>query len=102
MSQEGRVIRHVVVRGKVQGIGFRVWAERRALAGGLEGWIRNRRDGSVEAVLAGPPAAVATVIAQLRQGAPLAQVERIDERESDPLELAARRTAEKFSVLPTV
>jgi acylphosphatase len=102
MSKDGRTIRHVVVRGKVQGIGFRVWTERRALACGLEGWVRNRRDGSVEAVFAGPPAGVAAMIAQLRQGAPLAKVERIDERDSDPLELAARRTAEKFSLLPTV
>ena len=47
------VIWRVVVRGRVQGIGFRAWAEVTALELGVEGWVRNCRDGSVEAVLAG-------------------------------------------------
>ncbi len=101
MSEQDRVIRHVIVRGRVQGIGFRMWTERKALARGLDGWVRNRRDGGVEAVLAGPPAAVAAMIVDLRRGAPLSKVDRVDERDSDPLELAAKRTAEKFSLLPT-
>jgi acylphosphatase len=102
MSTPDRIIRHVAVHGRVQGIGFRVWAERRALALGLEGWVRNRRDGSVEAVLAGSPAAVAAMIADLSRGPPLAKVDRVDERDADGLELAAKRPAEKFSLLPTV
>jgi acylphosphatase len=44
---------HVVVTGLVQGVGFRAWVERQALAQGLSGWVRNRRDGTVEAVLSG-------------------------------------------------
>jgi acylphosphatase len=44
---------HLVVRGLVQGVGFRAWVEREALAHGLSGWVRNRRDGTVEAVLRG-------------------------------------------------
>ena len=101
MSQDGRVIRHVIIRGKVQGIGFRVWTERQALSRGLEGWVRNRRDGSVEALFAGPEASVKLMIAQLRKGAPLSKVDRIDEREADTLQLAAKRSADKFSLLPT-
>ena len=50
--------RHVVVRGRVQGIGYRAWTERVALSHGLKGWVRNRRDGSVEAVFIGEDDAV--------------------------------------------
>ena len=49
-----RVIRHIVVRGRVQGVGFRAFVEDEARQRGLQGWVRNRRDGSVEAVFAGP------------------------------------------------
>ena len=52
------VIRHVVVRGRVQGVGYRAFVEDEAYRRGLRGWVRNRRDGSVEAVFAGPRAAV--------------------------------------------
>lgn len=99
---EGRVVRHVVVRGRVQGIGFRAWTERRALARGLQGWARNRRDGSVEAVFSGPPASVDAMVRDLHKGPPLANVEHVEERPSDALELAARRSGEPFSLLPTV
>src|SRR5439155_20634748 len=56
-----QAIRHVVVRGDVQGVGFRAWTEYTALARGLEGWVRNRRDSSVEAVFAGSNEAVAAM-----------------------------------------
>ena len=52
------VIRHMVVRGRVQGVGYRAFVEHEALRRGLEGWVRNRRDGAVEAVFAGEPEAV--------------------------------------------
>jgi acylphosphatase len=102
MSTEDHVVRHVFVRGRVQGIGFRRWAERQALAHGLEGWARNRRDGSVEAVLAGPAANVAAMLADLRRGPLLARVDRLDEHPCDAAELMVRRKDEKFSLLPTV
>ena len=47
-------IRHVTIRGRVQGVGYRYFVEHEAIARDLEGWVRNRRDGSVEAVFAGP------------------------------------------------
>ena len=53
------VIRHVVIRGRVQGVGFRAWTEYTTLERGLQGWVRNRRDGAVEALFAGPPDVVA-------------------------------------------
>ena len=47
-------IRQVTIRGRVQGVGYRAWVEHQATAHDLEGWVRNRRDGSVEALFAGP------------------------------------------------
>ena len=61
MSVDGdvkmRAVR-VVVTGRVQGVGYRVWAARNAKALGLRGWVRNRRDGAVEALFAGEAAAL--------------------------------------------
>ena len=94
-------IRHVVIRGRVQGVGYRAWAEYVALKHDLEGWVRNRRDGSVEAVFAGPAHAVAAVIAACRSGPPGAWVEAIDERDGSGNALALRRPGERFSVLAT-
>jgi acylphosphatase len=95
-------IRHVIIRGRVQGVGYRAWLEYAALGRGLEGWVRNRRDGAVEAVLAGAPDAVEAMVAACRRGPPLARVEAVDAREGTPAELAARRPGERFSVLATV
>jgi acylphosphatase len=94
------VIRHVVVRGRVQGVGYRAWTEYTAQDHGLEGWVRNRRDGSVEAVFAGSPEAVAEMIEACRRGPPAARVDRVDERDATRDELAARG-GEQFAVLPT-
>src|SRR5262245_12961592 len=69
------IIRHLMIRGRVQGVGFRAWIEYTALERGLEGWVRNRRDGAVEAVIAGPAAAVAAMIEACRQGPPGARVD---------------------------
>jgi acylphosphatase len=95
------VIRHVVIRGRVQGVGFRAWTEYTALERGLQGWVRNCRDGAVEALFAGPPDAVAAMIAACKEGPPGARVESIDQREGMRGEFALRRRGELFSVLPT-
>lgn len=94
-------IRLVLIRGRVQGVGFRAWTEHEALARGIEGWVRNRRDGAVEAVFAGPPATVADMVAACRRGPPGARVDQITERDGADA-LAARRPGERFSVLATV
>jgi acylphosphatase len=93
------VHRHVVIRGRVQGVGYRAWTEVTALERGLEGWVRNCRDGSVEAVFSGPDGDVVAMIAQCRRGPPGARVDAIDQREATPDEIALRRADELFSVL---
>ena len=94
-----KVYRHVVIRGRVQGIGYRAWTEVTALERGVEGWVRNRHDGSVEALLGGPEDEVAAMIAQCRRGPPGARVDAIDQREATSDEIALRRGDEIFSVL---
>lgn len=96
------IMRHVIVRGRVQGVGFRYWTEQEALVREIEGFVRNRRDGSVEALFAGPAASVAQMIDTLRRGPPGARVSRVDESDGSPDLLALRRLGERFSVLPTV
>jgi acylphosphatase len=95
------VIRHVMFHGRVQGVGFRAFVEDVATSRGLEGWVRNRRSGSVEAVLSGEAADVDGVIDACRKGPPSARVERVDQREATASELALRGT-EAFAVLATV
>ena len=95
------VIRRVVIRGLVQGVGFRYWTEYTALEHGLEGFVRNRRDGSVEAVFAGLPEAVAAMIETCRRGPRGARVDAVDQRDGSPDDLALRRPGEPFSVLAT-
>ena len=93
------VHRHVLIRGRVQGVGYRAWTEVSALEHGLEGWVRNRRDGSVEAVFNGPDEEVAAMIAQCRRGPSGARVDTIDQREATADEIALRRGDELFSAL---
>jgi len=95
-------IRHVVIRGRVQGVGYRAWTEYTARDHGLEGWVRNRRDGAVEAVLAGPPEVIAEMIESCRRGPPGARVDAIDQRDGSSADLALRRPGEMFSMLPSV
>jgi len=102
MTQSRRVVFHVVFRGRVQGVGFRAFVKDAAGLHRIEGWVRNRRVGTVEAVLAGPPAAVEAVLAACRAGPALARVETIDQREATADELALRGDREVFVVLPTL
>jgi acylphosphatase len=92
---------HVLIRGRVQGVGFRAWAEITALELGLQGWVRNCRDGSVEAVFAGAQDIVQTMLELCRQGPPGARVDAVDQREAGAVDLALRRPGELFSVLAT-
>jgi acylphosphatase len=101
MSQP-RAILHVSIRGRVQGVGYRAWVEYQAVASGLDGWVRNRRDGSVEAVFAGRPHAVAEMVALCRHGPPGAHVEAVLKETAEAEELELRRPGEGFSLLPTV
>lgn len=71
---DGRVRRRVEVRGHVQGVFFRDTCRREAAARGVAGWVRNRADGSVEAVFEGAPDAVDALVAWARRGPPHARV----------------------------
>ncbi|THD44451.1 MAG: acylphosphatase [Bradyrhizobium sp.] len=82
------VRRCIVVTGRVQGVGFRDFARRAALRLGVAGWVRNRRDGAVEALIAGPAEAVDALVAELRRGPPGAKVIRLTLVEAVESELA--------------
>lgn len=71
--------RRLLIHGRVQGVWYRGWAAKQAQALGLDGWVRNRRDGSVELVVSGPEEAVRAMIARCWEGPPAARVERIEE-----------------------
>jgi len=88
---------HLVVSGRVQGVGYREWARRQAVARGLRGWVRNRSDGTVEMVVAGAPDAVNEMAAICRSGPPLAEVAAVAARP------AARDEpdGQGFAILPT-
>jgi acylphosphatase len=74
----------VVVHGNVQGVFFRENARRRAQQEGLSGWIRNRSDGTVEAVFEGTPDRVARLVAFCEQGPRGARVARVERFEEEP------------------
>jgi acylphosphatase len=67
------------IAGRVQGVGYRDWLQREARRHGISGWVRNRADGSVEALLAGEEDALSVVLSACRRGPPLARVESIEE-----------------------
>lgn len=74
------------ISGRVQGVWYRGWTVETARRLGLEGWVRNRADGSVEALFHGPDSAVETMIDLCRQGPPAARVDRVDCETAPPPE----------------
>ncbi len=101
MDGSDRIVRLRII-GIVQGVGFRAFVEDEALRRALRGWVRNRRDRSVEAVIEGPPDAIGEMILACRRGPPGSQVEALEVLEADDAALAERRPGAAFSVLPTV
>lgn len=75
-----------IIRGRVQGVGFRYGTLRQAERLGLAGWVANRPDGAVDVYAQGAPDTMATFLTWLRQGPPMARVDTVDveEREPDP------------------
>lgn len=84
------------IRGRVQGVGYRDWTMRRATALGLGGWVRNRRDGSVEALFVGARDRIDRMLADCRLGPSLARVDSID------TESAEAKAGGGFDFRPTV
>jgi acylphosphatase len=91
---------HVVVRGRVQGVGYRAWVHRVAGRHGLAGWVRNRRDGTVEAVFAGSADVVEAMVAACRRGPSSAGVEAV-EVEEGTVALAPDLSSGRFEVRET-
>ncbi|MCB9689853.1 MAG: acylphosphatase [Alphaproteobacteria bacterium] len=75
---------HVVVHGRVQGVSYRAYAQQQAVRLGLRGWIRNAKDGTVEAVFEGSKEPVEAIVAWCHRGSPLAQVTRVVVAWEDP------------------
>ena len=88
------IARRLTIRGRVQGVGFRYALADEARARALSGWVRNRRDGSVEALIVGPESDVGALIAWARRGPPAARVADVAV-ESSP------ETASSFEIVPT-
>jgi acylphosphatase len=84
----------LIITGRVQGVGFRDWVERQARQAGLAGYVRNRREGSVELVISGSEAQVDAMLAQCRKGPRLAIVNGIEV-------MAHPWSGQGFSILPT-
>ena len=74
----------LIIRGRVQGVGYRAWAADAARALGLGGWVRNRTDGTVEAVVSGDDQDVERFIAACGTGPRLAQVTTVETAAADP------------------
>lgn len=90
------ITEHVIVRGRVQGVGYRAWVSGQARMRGLVGWVRNRSDGTVEALFAGEQGAVEAMLEACLEGPPAARVERMERRPSD------EAPPEGFMTKPTV
>ncbi len=76
--------KRVVIAGRVHGVGYRLWMEETARRLGIDGWVRNRPDGKVEALVSGDVAAVEELLRACRRGPRLAEVVSIDEDLAEP------------------
>jgi acylphosphatase len=99
---DARKILRLKIVGRVQGVGFRAFVADEAEGRGIEGLVRNRADGSVEALIAGEPDAVAAFVEALRRGPRGARVERVDIADANASDLAAQSKGTGFAILPTL
>ena len=89
------ITRHLIVTGRVQGVGFRHFVIHAAQDMGVTGWVRNRSDGSVEAVISGTADAVALMIERTRRGPRLAAVQNLQVSDAEGI-------FDRFELLPTL
>lgn len=85
-SQQDRAARRYLVRGRVQGVGFRWFVEREARTLGVAGWVRNRTDGTVEVLAMGSKEQLSNLHSRLRQGPRAARVDEVEIDETQPVE----------------
>ena len=84
-ASEQTITRRFVVKGRVQGVGFRWFVEREAALLGIAGWVRNNYDGSVEVLATGTHAQIAGLRSRLREGPRAARVDELQESEAQPV-----------------
>jgi len=77
MTETGAIVRCILVEGHVQGVGYREFTRRAALRHAVNGWVRNRSDGAVEALICGPREAVEALIAEMQKGPRFATVSSV-------------------------
>lgn len=77
MTGAEKIVR-ATISGRVQGVGYRAWVQREARAKGVRGWVRNRSNGEVEALFAGPPEAVEALCATCWRGPAHARVDKVE------------------------
>ena len=82
-AAHGETIVRIVVRGRVQGVGYRAFMQSQAQARGITGWVRNRRNGDVEAILVGPAGAINALCDVCREGPAHAMVETLERAPAD-------------------
>lgn len=87
---------HLIIHGRVQGVGYRAWTGSTARKAGLKGWVRNRMDGTVEAVFIGDAASIEQMIEACHKGPLSARVDKIERAEWTDM------SPEDFRQLPTV
>ena len=94
-TQPAQTVKHLIVTGRVQGVGYRYFMSRAARELQVTGWVRNRHDGSVEAMVAGTPDAVAAIVERAQRGPSHAMVAGVEVTEG-------QGSFERFDTLPTV
>ena len=101
-GRDAETVVRIIVRGRVQGVGYRAFVLSQARTHGVAGWVRNRRNGDVEAVLAGPGAAVKALCEICREGPPHAAVEALDLTPADQDDLSEADAQESFVLRTTL
>jgi acylphosphatase len=100
-ADSDRTLLRVVVRGRVQGVGFRAWTQHQAQLHDLDGWVRNLRNGSVEAMLAGPVDRIELLLKALREGPHGSEVEAVEEYPATEVEFGEQPASRGFAIRRT-
>ncbi|MEJ0093277.1 MAG: acylphosphatase [Methylocella sp.] len=100
-AEAQRIVR-VTIGGLVQGVGYRAWTEDEAQKRGVQGWVRNRSNGDVEALFAGPAQAVEALCELCWRGPPLARVEKVEVEQAEAAAPAEQGAGPGFRQIATI